>query len=79
MRARLARIPLLLLAILSLLLGMAGGLARLGWNLGPVPPWSYLGSVDNSPLSSPGPSWSPLASFMNGGSGAEPPSSPATA
>jgi hypothetical protein len=37
-RARLARIPLLLLAILSLLLGMAGGLARLGWSLGPVPP-----------------------------------------
>jgi len=34
---RLVRIPLLLLAILSLLLGMAGGLARLGWSLGPVP------------------------------------------
>ncbi len=34
---RIARAPFLLLGMLSLLLGLWGGLARLGWQVGPVP------------------------------------------
>ena len=41
--------------------------------------WSYLGYVDSSPLSRARPSCSLLGSFLNGGSGAEPPSLPAAA
>jgi len=35
--------------------------------------WSYLGSVDSSPLSSPGPSWPLPFSIITGGPGAKPP------
>jgi hypothetical protein len=35
---RLSRAPFLLLGILSLLVGAAGGLARIGWDLGALPP-----------------------------------------
>jgi hypothetical protein len=32
------RAPFLLLGVLSLLIGLAGGLTRIGWDLGPLPP-----------------------------------------
>ncbi len=45
---------------------------------GAMTPWSYPISVDSSPLSNPGPAWSPLLSVMNGGVGAKLPRSRST-
>ena len=60
----------------ALLIPCLTGIGLLVQRAGRAEEWSYPVSVDSSPLSSPGPSWSPLVSFMNGGAGAKPPRSP---